>query len=199
MARLTYGERLDNFRAALDRARRSEDAVPAILEIPQCRSLKFPSWLSAQRVVAEVSGWRACWLPPGDVWVSCGGGDLVMGCCQRRGACRRGCLGCRVVAGIWSWGAVSGAELPGAGAVGAHPVGLAGCDHDVRVMEQAVQEADRGGVLGQERGPRTRTASGWRCRGRGVRRRRRRTGRAVGRRCRRAGRTRLHRSMRTSA
>jgi hypothetical protein len=31
-------------------------AVPAILEIPRCRSLKFPSWLSAQRVVVEASG-----------------------------------------------------------------------------------------------------------------------------------------------
>jgi hypothetical protein len=32
--------------------------VPAILENPQSRSLKFPSWLSAQRVVAEIS---CCW------------------------------------------------------------------------------------------------------------------------------------------
>jgi len=34
--------------------------LPAILEIPRCRSLKFPSWLSAQRAgVGEVSGCRA--------------------------------------------------------------------------------------------------------------------------------------------
>jgi hypothetical protein len=33
--------------------------LPAILEFPQGRSLKFPSWLSAQRVVAEVSGCQA--------------------------------------------------------------------------------------------------------------------------------------------
>ena len=33
--------------------------VPAILENPQPRSLKFPSWLSAQRVVAEISCCRA--------------------------------------------------------------------------------------------------------------------------------------------
>ena len=39
--------------------------VPAILGIPQCRSLKFPTWLSVQRVVAEVSGCRAWWPPPG--------------------------------------------------------------------------------------------------------------------------------------
>lgn len=42
----------------------AELVLPTILGIPQCRSLKFPSWLSAQRVVAEASGWRACWLPP---------------------------------------------------------------------------------------------------------------------------------------
>jgi transposase len=34
-------------------------ALPAILEIPWSRSLKFPSWLRAQRVVAEASGCRA--------------------------------------------------------------------------------------------------------------------------------------------
>jgi hypothetical protein len=34
-------------------------SLPPILEIPQTRSLKFPSWLSVQRVVAEVSGCRA--------------------------------------------------------------------------------------------------------------------------------------------
>src|SRR5258708_36994273 len=31
-------------------------AMPAILEILQCRSLKFPGWLRPQRVLAEVSG-----------------------------------------------------------------------------------------------------------------------------------------------
>ena len=41
----------------------------------------------------------------------------------------------------------------------AHPVGIAGCDDDAGVVEQAVQEADRGGVLGQEP-PQDRTASG---------------------------------------
>lgn len=34
-----------------------------------------------------------------------------------------------------------------------HAVGIAGCDDDGRVMEEAVQEADRGGVLGQETAP----------------------------------------------
>jgi hypothetical protein len=33
--------------------------VPAILEVPQGRSLKFPTWLSGQRVVSEASGCRA--------------------------------------------------------------------------------------------------------------------------------------------
>ena len=37
--------------------------VPAILEIPQVRSLNFPSWLRAQRVVAEVSVWGS-WRHP---------------------------------------------------------------------------------------------------------------------------------------
>ena len=37
--------------------------LPAILEIPQVRSLKFPSWLRAQRVVAEVSVWGS-WRHP---------------------------------------------------------------------------------------------------------------------------------------
>jgi putative transposase len=39
---------------------RHSGLVPAILEIPRSRSLKFPTWLSAQRAGgAEVSGWRA--------------------------------------------------------------------------------------------------------------------------------------------
>ena len=37
--------------------------LPAILEIPQVRSLNFPSWLRAQRVVAEVSVWGS-WRHP---------------------------------------------------------------------------------------------------------------------------------------
>jgi hypothetical protein len=36
-----------------------ELGVPAILEVPQGRSLKFPTWLSGQRVVSEASGCRA--------------------------------------------------------------------------------------------------------------------------------------------
>ena len=35
----------------------------------------------------------------------------------------------------------------------AHAVGVAAGDHDVRVVEQTVQQADGGGVLGQEPAP----------------------------------------------
>ena len=35
----------------------------------------------------------------------------------------------------------------------AHAVGRTVCDDDIRVMKQAVQEADSGGVLGQEPAP----------------------------------------------
>jgi hypothetical protein len=36
-----------------------DGVLPAILEVPQGRSLKFPTWLSGQRVVSEASGCRA--------------------------------------------------------------------------------------------------------------------------------------------
>jgi hypothetical protein len=36
----------------------------------------------------------------------------------------------------------------------AHAVGIAVGDYDIRVMEQPVQQADGGGVLGQEPAPR---------------------------------------------
>ena len=35
----------------------------------------------------------------------------------------------------------------------AHAVGIAGRDHDIRVVEQPVEKADGGGVLGQEPAP----------------------------------------------
>jgi hypothetical protein len=35
----------------------------------------------------------------------------------------------------------------------AHAVGIAVGDHDIRVMQQPVQQADGGGVLGQEPAP----------------------------------------------
>ena len=67
-------------------------------------------------------------------------------------------------------------------------------EHDIRVVQQPVQQADGGGVLGQEPAPLIRRASGWRFPGRGVRRRPRPRGTAAARRCHPAARTRPHRS-----
>jgi transposase-like protein len=55
-----YSSHIVEWRRARDAGALRELApMPAILEIPWSRSLKFPSWLRAQRVVAEASGCRA--------------------------------------------------------------------------------------------------------------------------------------------
>ena len=74
-----------------------------------------------------------------------------------------------------------------------HAVGVAVGDDDVAVVQEPVEQADGGGVFGQEPAPGLEGPVRVRCRGSGVRRRRRRTGTAVGRRCRPAGRSRVRR------
>jgi hypothetical protein len=56
MARLTYGEGLDNFRAALDRARHSEDAEPSIIDLITDQAFDSASRGSAFAALGDTQG-----------------------------------------------------------------------------------------------------------------------------------------------
>ena len=85
---------------------------------------------------------------------------------------------------------LSGGSSSGSGL--SHAVGVAVGDDDVAWCRSRSSRLTAVVCSGRNR-PQDRRASGSRCPGRGVRRRRRRTGTAAGRRCRRAGRSRARR------